>query len=133
MADATRENPANNTVVGVDKKKLGSSVFLGRRGLLVVLSAHGFGKTCLIDKPVTVVGRHGDCDLSIPDPLVSRRHCSISADEQGEFYLEDLNSTNSTYLNTAMLKAKTRLQYGDRILVGDSVVRFFIEEATGKK
>ncbi len=134
MGDASdRPGAGDNTIIKEDERKLSSAGFLGRRGLLVVLSPEFFGKTCVIDKPVTTVGRHSECDLSIPDPLLSRRHCRITADPHGDFFLEDLNSTNSTYLNAAMVKSRTQLHYGDRILLGSTILRFFLEEDIGKK
>ncbi len=99
----------------------------------MVLSPNFFGKTCVIEKKLTVVGRHSECDLSIPDPLLSRRHCSIAADAAGNFFLEDLNSTNSTYINSTVVKAATQLHYGDRIVLGNTILRFFLEEEIGKK
>jgi pSer/pThr/pTyr-binding forkhead associated (FHA) protein len=123
----------DNTVIKENERKPGSAAFLGKRGLLVVLSPNHFGTSRVIDRAVTVIGRHGECDLSISDPLLSRKHCSVSADEKGDFFLEDLNSTNSTYLNSALVKGKTRLHYGDRILMGNTIVRFFVEEEIEKK
>ncbi len=131
MAD--REGAADNTIIKEEGRKLSSTGFLGRRGLLVVLSPNFFGTTCVIEKNLTVVGRQSECDLSIPDPLLSRRHCSIAADPAGDFFLEDLNSTNSTYLNSAVVKGRTQLHYGDRIVLGNTILRFLLEEETGKK
>jgi pSer/pThr/pTyr-binding forkhead associated (FHA) protein len=47
--------------------------------------------------------------------------------------VQDLNSTNSTYLNAAVVKSRTQLHYGDRILLGSTILRFFLEEDIGKK
>jgi pSer/pThr/pTyr-binding forkhead associated (FHA) protein len=130
---ADREEAADRTIIKEEERKLTSTGFLGRRALLVVLSPNFFGKICVIEKKVTVVGRHTECDLSLPDPLLSRRHCSVTAEAGGDYLLEDLNSTNSTYLNSTVVKGKTRLHYGDRIVLGNTILRFFIEEETGKK
>ncbi len=134
MAEGTeKEDTGDNTLITEGQRKLTAAAFLGRRGILVVLSPDSFGKTCVIDRAVTVLGRQSDCELSIPDPLLSRRHCSIAADGKGGFILEDLNSTNSTYLNSKVLKGRTRLNYGDRIVIGNTIVRFFVEEEIEKK
>jgi pSer/pThr/pTyr-binding forkhead associated (FHA) protein len=52
----------------------------------------------------------------------------VSADERGDFWLEDLGSTNSTFLNSRKLQEKGRLQYGDRIVIGNTILRFYLEE-----
>jgi hypothetical protein len=51
----------DSTIIREDPKKLSSTGFLGRRGILVVLSPGFFGTTCIVDKPVTTVGRHSEC------------------------------------------------------------------------
>ncbi len=75
-----------------------------------------------------MLGRQEDCDCLIDDPLLSRHHCRVSVDEKGDFWLEDLGSTNSTFLNSRKLLEKGRLQYGDRIVIGNTILRFYLEE-----
>jgi pSer/pThr/pTyr-binding forkhead associated (FHA) protein len=122
-----------NTILNEDHRKLKSAGFLGKKGLLIVLSPDSFGLVRVVDKSDIVIGRHSECDLKIPDPLLSRKHCMVTVDEAGDFYLEDLNSTNSTYLNSKELKAKSKLHYGDRIVLGTTILRFYIEEEVEKK
>ncbi len=123
---------AQNTRISRDPQKFKYSTTLGKRAALVILSRNGFGGTFVIDKPRNVVGRQGDCDFVIDDPLLSRRHCVVSVDETGEYLIEDLNSTNATYLNARKLTEKSRLSYGDRIVIGSTVLRFFLEEQIDK-
>lgn len=43
------------------------------------------------------IGRHPECNVSIPeDETISRRHCSLGGDEQGKYYVADLDSENGT-------------------------------------
>ncbi len=128
MSDADKK-----TVVSMDSRKLKSVGLLGKKGLLIVLSPNLFGVSCVVDKPAVVIGRHSECDLTLNDPLLSRKHCAVSVDANGDFFLEDLNSTNATFLNSKRLTEKTRLHYGDRIIVGDTIVRFYIEEEIERK
>lgn len=65
------------------------------------------------------IGRHPYNEVSLPDPAVSRYHCWITLDEAGLF-LEDLCSTNGTFVNGARLRARRALQPGDRVRVGTS-------------
>ncbi len=114
-------------------QKFSYSAPLGKKALLVVMSHEGFGKSLVLDRQNVVLGRQKDCEFVIDDPLLSRRHCLITCDAQGDFFLEDLNSTNATLLNSRKVVDKMRLRYGDRIVLGDTVVRFFLEEELGKK
>ena len=63
------------------------------------------------------LGRHRDNDIVVKDPFVSKRHFRIIEDE-GEYFLEDLNSANGTYLNRDKIFDIVRLQNRDIIRVG---------------
>jgi pSer/pThr/pTyr-binding forkhead associated (FHA) protein len=100
---------------------------LVNRGVLVILSKKLFGKSYILNRSVNIIGRRDDCDIEIPDPLISNRHCRILY-ENGHFLIDDLESTNSTYLNNKLLKKPALLTYGDRIIIGNTILRFFYEE-----
>jgi pSer/pThr/pTyr-binding forkhead associated (FHA) protein len=125
--------PADATQISTDPQKFSYSAALGRKGLLVVMSRAGFGTAFVIDRASIVLGRQKDCEFVIDDPLLSRRHCLITADSKGDFFIEDLNSTNATMLNSRKAQKKSRLQYGDRIVLGNTILRFYLEEELGKK
>jgi pSer/pThr/pTyr-binding forkhead associated (FHA) protein len=127
------EDQNDKTILGEGTKKLKAAGFLGKRGLLIVLSPNYFGKTYVLGDKEVVVGRHADCDLVIADPLLSRKHCSITIDEEGDFCIEDRGSTNFTFLNSRKLEGKSKLHYGDRIVMGDTILRFYLEEEIEKK
>lgn len=120
------------TVVQKDPRKTGPAGILGSRGVLVVLSGDFFGRAVVIDRPSTVVGRQDECDFALADPMMSRRHFRLTV-EGGDFYIEDLGSTNGTTLNAKRLEKKTRLMYGDRVVAGGTICRFFVEEEVEKK
>jgi pSer/pThr/pTyr-binding forkhead associated (FHA) protein len=127
-----QEQPAERTVVQPDPRKLRPAGILGSRGLLVVLSRQLFGKSHVVESGAVVVGRHESCDFAVDDPLMSRRHFQVSV-EGGEFTIEDLGSTNGTMLNARRVERKERILYGDRVLAGGTVIRFFVEEDVEKK
>jgi pSer/pThr/pTyr-binding forkhead associated (FHA) protein len=127
-----QEQPKERTVVQPDPRKLRPAGILGSRGLLVVLSRGQFGRSHIVENGPVVVGRHESCDLAVDDPLMSRRHFRVSV-ERGEFTIEDLGSTNGTILNARRLERVERLLYGDRVLAGGTVIRFFVEEDVEKK
>jgi pSer/pThr/pTyr-binding forkhead associated (FHA) protein len=122
----------DTTQIGPVPPKFKYSAALGKKALLVILSRVGFGSTFVIDKPALVLGRQKDSDCIIHDPLLSRHHCRVSSDEKGDYWIEDLSSTNSTFLNSRKVQEKGRLQYGDRILIGNTILRFYLEEEKAK-
>lgn len=63
------------------------------------------------------VGRNASCQLSLDDPLVSRRHALLTVAEDA-VTVEDLQSRNGVLVNGRRIQAKTTLQAGDRILIG---------------
>ncbi len=64
------------------------------------------------------VGRAGGCGVSLPDDtFVSQIHARVYR-RDGKLYVEDLGSTNGTYLNTKKLTTPAALRKGDRIQVG---------------
>jgi pSer/pThr/pTyr-binding forkhead associated (FHA) protein len=63
------------------------------------------------------VGRSASCQLSLDDPLVSRRH-AIFEHRDGGVTIEDLNSRNGVIVNGRRIQAKVNLSVGDRIIIG---------------
>ncbi len=62
------------------------------------------------------IGRSPECDLPIPSPLVSREHAKLHCDSLG-VEIEDLQSTNGTFVNGNQLEGKVRLHQGDRVSI----------------
>lgn len=63
------------------------------------------------------VGRNASCQLSLDDPLVSRRHAIFEVGAGG-VTVEDLNSRNGVIVNGHRIESKVSLNIGDRILIG---------------
>jgi hypothetical protein len=57
----------------------------------------------------------------------------VSPTGNGDFTLEDLDFRNTSYLNAKRLTAPVSLHYGDRIVAGTTVLRFFLEEEAERK
>jgi FHA domain len=78
------------------------------------------GETHTIDREVTV-GRGGGCALVLSDDTyVSQLHARLFQ-QNGEGYVEDLGSTNGTYVNGKQIKGVTRLTRGDQVQFGQTV------------
>jgi two-component system cell cycle response regulator len=71
----------------------------------------------------TLIGRGSDCDVSVADQSVSRRHARIEFRDDGRFRITDLGSTNGTYVNHTRTK-EADLHDGDYLAVGGSLYRF---------
>ena len=71
-----------------------------------------------------LLGRHGDCEIVVNDPLVSRMHARIKVDA-GSVLVEDLHSTNGVYLNGTRITREATLHVGDTLLMGACEVAFF--------
>jgi pSer/pThr/pTyr-binding forkhead associated (FHA) protein len=81
---------------------------------------------------VVTVGRHPGCDWLLEDDTISARH-AIFAFHHGHWWVEDLGSTNGTYLNNEKLTSPVVLLSGDEVRCGDYqlVVRFSEEAEMG--
>jgi len=123
----------NDTTILSGRKKVRGSGLLVHRGVLVVLSKNFFGRSYVIKKSPTLIGRAGSCDISIKDPLISKKHCMLSTEDDRRFFIEDLGSKNSTFLNKKAVKRKTQISYGDRLIIGNTVLRLFLEEKVHEK
>lgn len=74
------------------------------------------GRRILLDGPELTIGRSEDCDLSIPERQVSRRHARIRQ-EGDQYVVEDLGSKNGTFLNGQELASPHTLEDGDEIQI----------------
>ncbi len=79
-----------------------------------------------MNKERYTIGRLPDNDIRIDNPAVSGHH-SLIINILNDSFLEDLNSTNGTYVNGKLIK-KHALQHGDIITVGHHQLRFIEED-----
>ena len=66
-----------------------------------------------------VLGRGDAAEIRLEDPFASGRHARVIA-QGGIVVIEDLGSTNGTYLNEELLQGPQPLHHGDRVRIGDS-------------
>jgi pSer/pThr/pTyr-binding forkhead associated (FHA) protein len=74
------------------------------------------GERIDVDSAVTI-GRSAECDLSLSDTYLSSRHARLSNDD-GDLTIEDLGSTNGTYVNQELVDGRVHLERGDIVQVG---------------
>src|SRR5512140_1363679 len=68
-----------------------------------------------------VIGRSSELDMVLVEDMVSRKHAKITF-TAGKITIEDLGSTNGTFVNGEKVK-QARLKEGDRILIGTSILK----------
>ncbi|MGD8813776.1 MAG: FHA domain-containing protein [Anaerolineales bacterium] len=82
--------------------------------ILAVRTGPHEGRVFGLEKDIYVLGRDVTNDIILPDPEVSRRHSRLSLTPQG-YVLEDLGSTNGTFVNGERLSEPRLLKPGDQI------------------
>jgi hypothetical protein len=70
-----------------------------------------------------VLGRGDQAEIRLDDPFASSRHARLVR-QGGIVVIEDLGSTNGTYLNEELLSGPQPLHQGDRVRIGDSEFMF---------
>ncbi len=104
--------------------------------LLLQLIDDSAGVKLPITKQRITIGRHSDNDISLEDELVSKEHAVIevveSPNNRGgiDFYIQDLDSTNRTYVNDQVVSLH-KLRHDDVIRIGINQFKF-VDEAKGE-
>ena len=88
----------------------------GKANLRVVSTGELAGKEFTVGNEATI-GRGQGCQVQLADSMVSQLHARLFRDNKG-LNIEDLGSTNGTYLNGRKVGGPARLKKGDRVRVG---------------
>jgi hypothetical protein len=89
--------------------------------LLVVEPAARKGATLGVDREITF-GRAAGCTVSVPDDTyMSQVHARVYMDD-GDVFVEDLDSTNGTFINGERVHGTRQLFHGDKLQVGHTVL-----------
>jgi hypothetical protein len=132
-AEMNPSHPGDPAAVPADATGLhsastfGPADLLGRAPRLVVERAPGHEPGMIYDLGGDVVLGRGDmAEIRLSDPFASSRHARVY--EQGRILVvEDLGSTNGTYLNEELLDGPRPLHPGDRVRIGDSEFAFEVD------
>lgn len=92
----------------------------GPRKAAVVEGEQHRGKTFDLGGELTI-GRAEKCHVALDDPYVSQVHARIFA-KDGSYMIEDMGSTNGTYVNRRRITAPAELNRGDRVKIGKTVL-----------
>jgi two-component system cell cycle response regulator len=89
---------------------------------LVVIRGGRLGARIELGETALVIGRGTEADFQIASRSVSRSHCRVFPRKNG-FWVEDLRSTNSTFVNGHTID-QHELVNGDQVRIGESVLKF---------
>lgn len=105
---------------GRERRRRGSSRKDAAAVLRVVEPADQRGRSFALDSEVTV-GRAAGCQVTLDDTYASQLHARVFA-RDGQLFVEDLGSTNGTYLNREKVNGPRVMTRGDRLQVGNTVM-----------
>jgi hypothetical protein len=87
------------------------------------------GEFPVVAEKQIVVGRSSELDMVLVEDMVSRKHAKIAM-QSDQIWIEDLGSTNGTFVNGEKIK-RARLKEGDRVLIGTSILKLIASEGQG--
>lgn len=110
-----------------DLKQHGRQVFTYRQPPLTLYLLNGESKSFRFELPDVLVGRDPACDCVLNDSTVSARHVRLYY-RLGQWWAEDLRSTNGTALNGEEIHEPAALADGDRLRCGQVNLRIALDE-----
>jgi diguanylate cyclase (GGDEF)-like protein len=117
----TKDDSQHQTQV-FSPTELGAESDAGQTARVVVIQGPELGRQFTVGREPLVLGRASDCELHLSASGISRRHCRFDYDD-GQYWIEDLGSTNHTRINEAVIERRA-LADGDRIRLGQTVLKF---------
>lgn len=122
----SKEDEPITTELRVSENK--SLIRSDRRPFLVSLSGELIATPIPLERDIVVLGRALEADIRLNDSKASRLHARIEAtDNQTQFLIKDLGSTNGTLVNGQVI-TEMPLKNGDKILIGDHLFRFDLQD-----
>ncbi|GGZ16236.1 FHA domain-containing protein [Streptomyces inusitatus] len=104
------------------RQQSGSRQRRGAPTKLVVSEGTLTGTTVALQGQTITLGRAHDSTIVLDDDYASSRHARIYPDRDGQWIVEDLGSTNGTYLDRTRLTAPTPIPLGAPIRIGKTVI-----------
>ena len=140
ISGEAEEGPFDKTVFGGKQTPEKDASFVARDNVewfpvMILLRGNEPKKRYVLMKPKNLIGRDPRMDLHVNnDSMVSRMHAEIrwenyqNSTEYPRCFLNDLDSSNGTFLNRKPLRDQRELNDGDRISIGATVFGFYIKD-----
>ena len=94
----------------------------GEPRVLVITQGSQTGQSAALADGVIMIGRGADCQIILDDDYVSTRHARVVSGENG-VYVEDMGSTNGSYVNGQRITAPTTITLSDTLRIGKTILR----------
>ena len=88
---------------------------------VLVVEGGNAGERADLDKAPILIGRGNDAAIRLDDDYVSTRHARIAASDD-QWFVEDLGSTNGTYVGTVRITQPTTLTLGTQVRIGKTIL-----------
>jgi pSer/pThr/pTyr-binding forkhead associated (FHA) protein len=116
------ENKAQDSSETLPEKPQGSDAKKKQLALKFISGKFVGGMFTMPEQGELTIGRGSDSEITIAEDMVSRRHARLLVEPGNNIFIEDLKSTNGTFINGERIQ-KTSLHEGDRILIGTSILK----------
>ncbi len=128
MSAAKDSSPHRFVQEDEDRTVVGAKLPLARadgheRAYLMVLAGSNVGEMYKLDKPL-IMGRGQVADIRVSDEGISRQHARVHPSDDG-VKVEDLESTNGTFVNGVRIEGQVLLKDGDKIQLGSTTILKF--------
>jgi pSer/pThr/pTyr-binding forkhead associated (FHA) protein len=88
---------------------------------VLVTAGSNSGERADLDRAPILIGRGSDAAIRLDDDYVSTRHARIAASGD-QWFVEDLGSTNGTYVGTVRITQPTTISLGTQVRIGKTVL-----------
>ena len=95
-----------------------------RRGVptqVVIVEGGNKGEAISLDQAPLLIGRGNDAAIRLDDDYVSTRHARIASSGE-QWFVEDLGSTNGTYVGNSRISQATAIQLGTQVRIGKTIL-----------